>query len=73
MVPKWVQEIADASRALMLKPKVIRVRTAEESGEHPTPCGIYSIVYDGKLIAERPISARRFTGIMSKPAGIRSA
>ena len=64
MVPKCVKDIAEASRALGLKTKVVRVRSAKQSRELPTPYGIFSIVYDGKLIAERPISARRFTNIM---------
>jgi hypothetical protein len=64
MVPKCVKDIAEASRALGLKPKVVRVRSAKESRELPTPYGVFSIVYDGKLIAERPISGRRFTNIM---------
>jgi hypothetical protein len=39
-----------------------------DSGCRSVPYGVFSIVYDGKLIAERPISARRFTNIMSKLA-----
>jgi L-amino acid N-acyltransferase YncA len=68
MVPKCVKDIAEASGALGLKTKVVRVRSAKESRELPTPYGVFSIVYDGKLIAERPISGRRFTNIMSKLA-----
>jgi hypothetical protein len=64
--PKWVEEIAEASRALGLKTKVVRVRSAKQSRELPTPYGTFSIVYDGKLIAERPVSAARFRNIMSK-------
>ncbi len=29
---------------------------------------MFSIVYDGKLIAERPVSATRFRNVMSKLA-----
>ncbi len=65
MVPKWVEEIAEASRALGLKPKVVQVRSAKASRELPTPYGMFSILYDGKLIAERPVGASRFTNIMS--------
>jgi len=61
MVAKCVKDIAEASRALGLKTKVVRVRSAKESRELPTPYGVFSIVYNGKLIAERPISGRRFT------------
>jgi GNAT superfamily N-acetyltransferase len=80
MVPKCVKDIAKASRALGLKTNVVRVRSAKESRELPTPYGVFSIVYDGKLIAERPVSARRFTNIMLKrgtqrgmPIAVRSA
>lgn len=68
MVPKCVKDIAEASRALGLKTKVVRVRSAKQSRELPTPYGVFSIVYDGKLIAERPISGARFRLIMSKLA-----
>jgi GNAT superfamily N-acetyltransferase len=68
MVPKCVKDIAEAAEALGLKTKVVRVRSAKQSRELPTPYGVFSIVYDGKLIAERPISGRRFTNIMSKLA-----
>jgi len=68
MAPKCVKDIAEVSGALGMKPKVVRVRSAKESRELPTPYGMFSIIYDGKLLAERPISARRFTNIMTKLA-----
>jgi GNAT superfamily N-acetyltransferase len=68
MVPKCVAEIAEMSRALGLEPKVVRVRSAKASRDLPTPYGMFSILYDGKLIAERPVSAKRFSSIMSKQA-----
>ena len=80
MVPKWVEEISQAARALGLKPKVVRIRSAKASRELPTPYGMFSIIYDGRLIVERPVSATRFTNIMLKrgtqrgmPIGVRSA
>jgi L-amino acid N-acyltransferase YncA len=68
MVPKCVADIAEVSRTLGLKPKVVRVGSAEASRELPTPYGMFSILYDGKLIAERPISATRFMSIMRRHA-----
>ncbi len=64
MIPKWVDEIAQASRALGLEPNVVRVESAQASRELPTPYGVFCILHDGKLIAERPISATRFRNIM---------
>ncbi len=68
MVAKCVKDITEASRALGLEPKVVHVGSAKESRELPTPYGMFSIVYDGKLIAERPVSGTRFRNIMSKLA-----
>jgi L-amino acid N-acyltransferase YncA len=64
MIAKCVRDIAAAAQDLGLKTKVVRVKSAQKSRELPTPYGVFSIVYDGKLIAERPISGRRFTNIM---------
>ncbi len=56
------------SGALGLEPRVVRISSAKASRELPTPYGVFSILYDGKLIADRPVSARRFSHIMSKIA-----
>jgi N-acetylglutamate synthase-like GNAT family acetyltransferase len=63
-VSKSAEKIAEASRRLGLEPKVVRVGSAKASRELPTPYGVFSILYDGKLIAERPISATRFMSLM---------
>ena len=63
-VVKSVERITEASRTLGLDPKVVRVESAKASRALPTPYGVFSIIYDGKLIAHRPISATRFISIM---------
>jgi hypothetical protein len=80
MVTKCVEDISQAARALGLKPKVVRIRSAKASRELPTPYGMFSIIYDGRLIVERPVSGTRFTNIMLKrgtqrgmPTGVRPA
>jgi len=65
-VSKSAERIAEASRRLGLKPKVVRVGSARASRELPTPYGVFSVLYNGKLIAERPISATRFMNIMRR-------
>jgi len=79
-VVKSVERISQAARALGLKTKGVRIRSAKASRELPTPYGVFSIIYDGRLIVERPVSATRFTNIMLKrgtrrgmPIGVRSA
>ena len=68
MVPKCVKDITETSRTLRLEPKVIRVTSAKASRELPTPYGMFSILYDGKLIAGRPVGAKRFSSMMHKHA-----
>jgi hypothetical protein len=77
---KSVERIAEASRRLGLEPRVVRISSAKASRELPTPYGVFCILYDGKLIVERPIGATRFTNIMLKrgtqrgiPIDVRSA
>ena len=66
MVPKCVEDISQAARALGLKPKVVRIQSAKASRELPTPYGIFSIIYDGRLIVERPVGGSRFRNIVLK-------
>ena len=67
-VAKSVERITEASRTLGLEPNVVRVESAKASRELPTPYGVFCILYDGKLIAHRPISATRFMSIMRRNA-----
>ena len=80
LVTKFAEDISQAARALGLKPKVVRIRSAKASRDLPTPYGVFSVIYDGRLIVERPVSGTRFTNIMLKrgtqrgmPIGVRSA
>lgn len=68
MVPKCVKDITEVSRTLGLEPKVIRVTSARASRQLPTPYGMFSILYNGKVIADRPVSGTRFWFIMRKIA-----
>ena len=68
MVPKCAAEIAEVSRTLGLEPKVVQVNSAKASKELPTPYGMFSILYDGKLVVGRPVGARRFLNILGKDA-----
>ena len=68
LVPGFVEKIAEASRALGLETRVIPIRSAKASRGLPTPYGMFSIIHDGELIAERTVSARGFMNIMRRDA-----
>jgi len=65
-IVKSTERIVEASRTLGLEPKVIHLENAQAARQLPTPYGVFSIIYDGKLIAHRPISSTRFLTIMRK-------
>ena len=65
-IVKTVERISQAAQALELKPRVVRIRNAKASRGLPTPYGVFSIIHNGKLLVERPISATTFTNIMLK-------
>jgi hypothetical protein len=47
-------------------PRVVQIRSAKASRELPASCGMFSIIYDGKLVVARPVSETRFRNFMSK-------
>lgn len=69
MVPKYVQDIVEVARTFGLEPKVVPVRSAQASRELPTPYGMFCIIYEGKLIADRPVGGTRLASIISKALG----
>jgi GNAT superfamily N-acetyltransferase len=64
---KNVNEICEtAEKEFGIKPKVITLKNYAEARESPCPFGIFCIIYNGKMIAEHPISNKRFMNIMNK-------
>jgi hypothetical protein len=64
---KNVNEICDtAQKKFSLRPKVINLKNCREAQNSPCAFGTFCIVFDGKIIAEHPISNGRFKNIMNK-------
>jgi L-amino acid N-acyltransferase YncA len=64
---KNVEEIANSARRQYgIEAQVISLRNHEEAQKSPCPFGTFCIVYDGKIVAEHPISNTRFANIMKK-------
>lgn len=63
---KAVGEISETARKFGLKAKLIELNHCLEAQNSPTAFGIFSIVYEGKLLADHPISNKRFMNIMNK-------
>jgi len=64
---KNVNEITQSAESkYSIEPKVITLKTHKEAQESPCAFGVFCVLYDGKIIAEHPISNKRFCNIVDK-------
>lgn len=64
---KSVKEIIQtAKKKYNLNPKVVELKNYKEAQASPSPFAIFSMIYNGKLVADHPISNTRFINIMNK-------
>jgi len=66
-VAKSVNEINEtAQKKYGIKPKIVELKDCTEAQNAPSAYAIFSIVYNGKLLVDHPISNKRFMNIMDK-------
>jgi GNAT superfamily N-acetyltransferase len=66
-IAKSLNEIIQtAKKKYGLKPKVVELKNYKEAQAAPSPFAIFSMIYNGKLVADHPISNTRFKNIMNK-------
>ncbi len=66
-IAKSVKEISEtAQKKYDIKPNIIELSNCKEAQNTPSPFAIFSMIYDGKLVADHPISNTRFLNIMNK-------
>lgn len=64
---KNVNEISEtAEKEYGIKPEIIELKNYREAQDIPCAFGTFCIVFNGKIIADHPISNRRFMNIMNK-------
>jgi GNAT superfamily N-acetyltransferase len=64
---KNVREIRETvEKVYNIKPNIIELKNCQEAQNSPCPFGTFCIVYNGKVVAESPISNTRFKNIMNK-------
>jgi hypothetical protein len=67
-IAKCTDDILQACKKLRIRPKIVELRTGRQARNAPSAYGIFNVIYDGKLVAEHPISGTRFLNIMRKPS-----
>jgi len=62
---KRSEEIAAvALKTFGLQARIVDLKTYRDAQRAPTPYAVFAIIYDGRLVADHQISARRFTTLM---------
>ena len=64
-IAKFADDIAAVARtAYQLKPRIVEIKNHREAQNAPTPYAVFSVILDGRILADHPISATRFKNIM---------
>ena len=61
---EWGYEVARDEFGI--EPKIVELATFQSAQDAPNPYGTFSIIWNGELVADHPISATRFKNIMNK-------
>lgn len=64
---KYIGELIEvAEKDFGVKPRVIELKTCKDAQSIPCAFGVFCVVYNGKVVANNPISKRRFANILNK-------
>jgi hypothetical protein len=73
-IAKFAADIAaSAEQEYRLRPKVVELRSCADAQNAPTPYAVFGLIYNGRLLADHPISRTRFRNIMGKITNPRPA
>lgn len=65
-IVKALDDILKACAELGLAVNVVDMQNSREARMAPSAYGVFNVIYNGKVVAEHPISATRFRNIMRK-------
>ncbi|NJO68734.1 MAG: GNAT family N-acetyltransferase, partial [Bacteroidetes bacterium] len=66
MVSKWVNEMIDYADTYKIPTSVFEINDHIAAQECPSPYGTFALIYNGKLLASRPVSGGSFAITMNK-------
>jgi L-amino acid N-acyltransferase YncA len=66
-VAKFTAEIAQsAEREYQMRPKIVELESWQDAQNAPTPYATFSLIHNGRLLADHQISRTRFRNIMNR-------
>jgi GNAT superfamily N-acetyltransferase len=64
---RFADKIAAAAEASYgLKPRMVTLKTWRQAQAAPTPFAVFTVIYDGEIVADHHISVRRFETLMDR-------
>ncbi len=66
-IAKSIKEIRElVKERYKIKANIVEIKDHKQAQDAPSPYAIFSLIYDGELLAFHPISSKRFMNIMDK-------
>ena len=65
-VARFIEEVKPILEDKKLEPAIIELKTAAQAQKAPSLYGVFNLIYNGKLLADRYISTTRFLNIVKK-------
>lgn len=65
-IAKFMNEMPPTAKKYGKKPRIIELKTCKDAQDAPSAFATFGMVYKGKLVADHPISNKRFMNIMDK-------
>jgi hypothetical protein len=69
-VARFIEEVKPILKERSLELEVIELKSAAEAQKAPSLYGVFNLIHDGKLLADRYISTTRFQNILEKDLGL---
>lgn len=65
-VPRFIEDVKPILEKEKLEPDIIEIENAEQAQKAPSVYSVFNLIYNGKLLADRYISTKRFSNIIKK-------
>ena len=65
-VARFIEEVKPILDDKKLEPKIIEIKTAAQAQKAPSLYAVFTLIYNGKILADRYISTTRFKNIITK-------
>jgi hypothetical protein len=69
-VARFIEEVKPLLEESKLELEVIELKTPGEAQKAPSLYGVFNLIHDGKLLADRYVSTTRFRNILDKEVGL---